>query len=62
MGVQVGSQKYGICNADYGPGFASAQWRQGMSKLLTAQAGIDLSRKRQNVCLRGELCSSFFRL
>ena len=44
-GVQVGwvRKNMGIYNADYGPGFASAQWRQGMSKLLTAQAGIDLS-------------------
>ena len=44
-GVQVGwvRNNMGIDNADYGPAFASAQWRQGISKLLTAQAGIDLS-------------------
>lgn len=44
-GVQLGwiRNNMGIDNADYGPGFASAQWRQGISKSLTAQAGIDLS-------------------
>lgn len=50
-GVQVGwvHNNVGIDSNDYGPGFMSAQWRKGITKSLTTQAGLDLSVPRKRV-------------